>query len=74
MPWHVDAVARLFIDEKLTPADLLSQQTTEIHQLIRDLYLLACAGALGGALNHNSNTTLLAQYARTLRGLMQTRH
>ena len=72
--WQVDAVTRLLIDERLTPFELMSRHVTETHRLIRDLYLLACAGTLGGTENQRPDTALLAQYAHTLRSFLNTQH
>lgn len=70
--WRPEDVAQLLINEKLSPADLLTSEPRLNHHLVRDLYLLACAGSLDGR-NHN-RIRMLTQFARKLHSSMHTRH
>jgi len=69
--WRPEDVTQLLIDEKLAPADLLTSESRETHHLIRDLYLLACAGTLNG--RHRNSMGMLTRYARKLRSSLYTR-
>ena len=70
--WRPDDVLELLIKENLSPADLLVSESRETHHLIRDLYLLACAGSLGSRNHRRMN--LLSQYARKLHSSLNIRH
>ena len=68
--WRPEDVTQLLIDEKLAPADLTSE-SRETHHLIRDLYLLACAGNLNG--RYRKSIDMLTRYARKLHSSLYTR-
>ena len=70
--WRPEDVTQLLINEKLAPGDLLTRELRETHHLIRDLYLLACAGTLNG--RHRKSMDMLSQYARKLHSSLYTRH
>ncbi len=70
--WRPDDVLELLIKENLSPADLLTSESRETHYLIRDLYLLACAGTLNS--HNNKQMNMLSRYARKLHLALNIRH
>ena len=64
MVWRPDDVLELLIKENLSPADLLTSESRETHHLIRDLYLLACAGTLNN--QNDKQMNMLSRYAHKL--------
>lgn len=72
--WRPEDVAQLLINERLAPADLLTNESRETHHLIRDLYLLACAGTLNDRSHKSMDTNLLTQYASKLHSSLYIRY
>lgn len=71
--WRPEDVLQLIINENLVPSDFLSQEKNDMHNLVRDLYLLACKGSMDDQFM-NKHISVLAMYARKLQSSINTMH
>lgn len=65
--WSPDEVCDLFIHKSISADQLIQENKTSTHKLIRDLYLLACQAALSNPMKKSKEAEILRTYAQSIK-------